>query len=129
MAFEPVRVASMGLGRWANVLADAALRGGRIRLVSCFSRTAEKRREFSQRYKTREAGNFEEFLKDPEIEAVILTTPNHNHMEHIEALAAAGKHVYCEKPIAHGLEHARRIVQAVERAGVKLAIGDRKSVV
>ncbi|MBI4252196.1 MAG: Gfo/Idh/MocA family oxidoreductase [Candidatus Tectomicrobia bacterium] len=123
MAFEPVRAASMGLGRWASVLADAALRGGRIRLVSCFSRTAGKRQEFSRRYGAREAGTFEEFLKDPEVEAVILTTPNHNHMEHIEALAAAGKHVYCEKPIAHSLEHARRIVQAAERAGVKLAIG------
>jgi len=123
MAFEPVRVASMGLGRWANVLADAALRGGKIRLVSCFSRTPEKRREFSRRYGTREAAAFDEFLKDPEVEAVILTTPNHNHLEHIEALASAGKHVYCEKPIAHSLEHARRIVQAVEKAGVKLAVG------
>jgi len=123
MAFEPVRAASMGLGRWANVLADAALRGGKIRLVSCFSRTPENRRAFAGRYGTREARSFEEFLQDDEVEAVILTTPNHNHMEHIEALAAAGKHVYCEKPIAHSLEHARRIVGAVEEAGTRLAVG------
>lgn len=123
MPFEPVRVASMGLGRWANVLADAALRGGKIRLVSCFSRTAEKRRDFMERYGAREAESFEALLDDDEIEAVILTTPNHNHKEHIEALAAAGKHVYCEKPIAHSLEHSRAIVDAAEGAGVKLAVG------
>ncbi len=112
MSFEPVRVASMGLGRWANVLADAALRGGKIKLVSCFSRTDEKRKDFMKKYGTREAKNFDEFLNDDEIEAVILTT-----------LAAAGKHVYCEKPIAHTLEDARKIVEAVDRARVRLAIG------
>ncbi len=123
MPFEPVRVASMGLGRWANVLADAALRGGKINLVSCFSRTDEKRKDFMSRYGTREARSFDEFLDDDGIEAVILTTPNFNHREHIEALTAAGKHVYCEKPIAHNLEDARKIVEAVNRAGVRLAIG------
>ncbi len=123
MSFEPVRVASMGLGRWANVLADAALRGGKIRIVSCFSRTAGKRRDFTERYGTREAESFDALLRDEEIEAVILTTPNHAHKEHIEALAAAGKHVYCEKPIAHSMEHARAIVHAVEAAGVRLAVG------
>ena len=56
MSFEPVRAASMGLGRWADVLADAALRGGKIQLVSCFSRTPEKRRAFMERYGAREAG-------------------------------------------------------------------------
>ena len=123
MSFEPVRVASMGLGRWANVLADAALRGGKIRLVSCFSRTAEKRGAFMERYGAREADSLDALLNDDEVEAVILTTPNHNHKEHIEALAAAGKHVYCEKPIAHSLEHSRAIVDAAEGAGVKLAVG------
>ena len=123
MSFEPVRAASMGLGRWADVLADAALRGGKIQLVSCFSRTPEKRRAFMERYGAREADSLEALLNDDEIEAVILTTPNHNHKEHIEALAAAGKHVYCEKPIAHSLEHSRAIVDAAEGAGVKLAVG------
>ncbi len=123
MSFEPVRVASMGLGRWANVLADAALRGGRIKLVSCFSRTNEKRQAFMERYGAREAESFEALLKDDEVEAVILTTPNHNHREHIEALTSAGKHVYCEKPIAHNMDDARKIVDAVKRAGVRLAVG------
>ncbi|MEE9276446.1 MAG: Gfo/Idh/MocA family oxidoreductase [bacterium] len=123
MPAEPVRVASMGLGRWANVLAEAALRGGKIRLVSCFSRTPEKRRDFMERFGVREAESFDALLRDEEVEAVILTTPNHNHMEHIGALAAAGKNVYCEKPIAHSLEHAQGIVRAVGEAGVKLAIG------
>ena len=70
MTFEKIRVASMGLGRWANVLANAAERGGKIELVSCFSRTKEKRKNFMESYGTREASSFEEFLKDDEIESL-----------------------------------------------------------
>ncbi len=69
MAFEPARTAFMGLGRWANVLADAALRGGKIRLVSCFSRTPEKRKKFMARFDTKEARTFEDLLRDEEVEA------------------------------------------------------------
>jgi predicted dehydrogenase len=123
MTFEPVRVASMGLGRWANVLADASLRGGKIKIVSCFSRTPEKRQDFMNRYGSRQAESFDALLSDDEVEAVILTTPNHNHLEHIEAIASAGKHVYCEKPIAHSLDHARKVVDVVDAAGTRLAIG------
>jgi len=123
MAFEKVRVASMGLGRWANVLADAAKRGGKIDLVSCFSRTEEKRKIFMERYETRAASSFEEFLKDDEIEAVILTTPNYAHREHIQAISESGKHIYCEKPIAHNLEDSKKIVETVSNSGIKLAVG------
>ncbi|MED5578481.1 MAG: Gfo/Idh/MocA family oxidoreductase [Nitrospinota bacterium] len=123
MTFEKVRAASMGLGRWANVLADAAKRGGKIDLVSCFSRTEEKRKIFMECYDTRAASSFEEFLKDDEIEAVILTTPNYAHREHIEAISDSGKHIYCEKPIAHSLEDSKKIVETVSSSGIKLAVG------
>jgi len=39
MANDPVRVAAVGLGRWAKVLADAIKRSDRLRLVNCFSRS------------------------------------------------------------------------------------------
>ena len=123
MTFKKIRVASMGLGRWANVLADAAERGGKIQLVSCFSRTKEKRKKFMETYGTREANSFEEFLNDDEIEAVILTTPNYAHREHIQALSESGKHIYCEKPIAHNLEDSKIIVDTISKSGVKLAVG------
>ena len=123
MTFKKIRVASMGLGRWANVLADAAERGGKIQLVSCFSRTKEKRKKFMETYGTREANSFEEFLNDDEIEAVILTTPNYAHREHIQALSESGKHIYCEKPIAHNLDDSKIIVDTISKSGVKLAVG------
>ena len=62
-------------------------------------------------------------LSDPVIDAVLICTPGEIHGEVIEAAAAAGKHIFCEKPIDYDLARADRALAAVERAGVKLQIG------
>ncbi|MFQ5895535.1 MAG: Gfo/Idh/MocA family protein [Nitrospinota bacterium] len=123
MALEAVRVASVGLGRWASVLADAIGRGGKLRLVNCFTRDPSRRRAFAERYRCRESASLEALVADPEVEGVILTTPNHLHAEHAEMIAAGGKHLYVEKPIAHTLQDARRVERACREAGVVLAVG------
>ena len=50
---------------------------------------------------------------------VDICVPNHKHEEIITAAAAAGKHIYCEKPLAMDVAEGQRIVEAVEKAGVK----------
>jgi len=60
-------------------------------------------------------------LVDSGVEAVYVATPNHRHTEVVEACAAAGKHVLCEKPMAVTLGDARRMVAACEAAGVLFA--------
>src|SRR3972149_7823094 len=44
--------------------------------------------------------NVDKILKDPEIEAVVITAPSGLHVELIRRAAAAGKHIFCEKPVA-----------------------------
>ncbi len=65
------------------------------------------------RYKDPEA-----FFAAAEMDAVYVATPNHLHAPLVEAAAAAGKHVMCEKPVAPTLAEARRMVGACEAAGV-----------
>jgi len=118
-----VRVACLGMGWWSDVLADAIQRSGRLSIAACYSRSAQKRQKFAQKYRCRAAGSYEEILHDPEIEAIINTTPNGVHRETTLAAAAAGKHVFLDKPIANTIADARAITDACRRAKVVLALG------
>jgi len=63
--------------------------------------------------------DYRELLARPEIDAVDICVPNHMHAEIVEAAAAAGKHIYCEKPLSMDVASAKRMVGAAARAGVK----------
>lgn len=62
-------------------------------------------------------------LQDPEIEAVVIAAPARTHAEWVIAAANAGKHVFCEKPMAVTLEEADRAIAAAKSAGVVLQVG------
>lgn len=120
---EPVRVAAVGLGRWANVLADAYGRSDAVELVTCFSRSEGKREAFSERHACARDESLEALLARDDVEGVIVTVPNDQHAAVIEQAAAAGKHAFVEKPIAVSLEDARRIERAAESSGIVFACG------
>jgi len=67
--------------------------------------------------------DYYELLKDPAIEAVVICSATDTHARIIQEAAAAGKHIFCEKPIDHDLKKIDQAIGAVERAGVKLQIG------
>lgn len=67
--------------------------------------------------------DYEELLRQEDVDAVIIASPNGAHAEQAIAAAQAGKHIYLEKPMALNLEDCKRIVSAVKRAGVKFLIG------
>lgn len=123
MAGERLRVASIGMGWWSDVLADAIKRSKKLEIVSCYTRTEEKRQAFSKKYGCKAAASYEEILKDRSIEAIVNTTPNNVHLETTRAAAEAGKHVFLDKPIATTIADARGITAACRKAGVVLALG------
>ena len=120
---EPLRVACIGMGWWSDVLADAMKRSNQIEIAACYTRSADKRAAFAAKYKCRPAASYEEVLADPAIEAVINTTPNDVHLETTRAAAAAGKHVFLDKPIANTVTDGRAISEVCRKAGVVLALG------
>jgi len=63
--------------------------------------------------------DYRDLLARDDIEVIDCCAPNYTHAEIILAAAEAGKHIYCEKPMANNLAEARRMVEAVEQAGVK----------
>lgn len=71
----------------------------------------------------RASGDWRELVADPQIDVVDICTPNHLHAQMALAALAAGKHVYCEKPLALDVRESATIVEAAKRAGVRTAIG------
>ena len=120
---DPLRVACIGMGWWSDVLADAITRSGKLTIVACHTRSADKRAAFAKKYKCRPAASYGEVLRDRSIEAVINTTPNDAHLETTRAAAAAGKHVFLDKPIANTVSDGRAITEVCRKAGVVLGMG------
>jgi predicted dehydrogenase len=71
----------------------------------------------------RSTGDWRDLVADPGIDVVDICTPNHLHAEMALAALAAGKHVYCEKPLALDLKESFEVAEAARRAGVCNAIG------
>jgi predicted dehydrogenase len=124
MSAASLKVASLGIGWWSDVLADAAARtAGRVEVVTCFTRSADKRKAFAEKFGCAAAESFEDILNDDGIDGIINTTPNHAHLETTRAAAEAGKHVFLDKPIANTIGEAKAITAACRKAGVVLAVG------
>jgi len=68
-------------------------------------------------------GNLEELLECKGIDAVLITTPDKFHAASVKMVAAAGKDIFCEKPLALSLKDAHDLLDAVRRAGVRLQVG------
>ncbi len=120
---EPVGIALIGTGMWGRRLAAAAARTPALDLVTCFSRTAEKRVAFAAEFGCEAATSFEAALDHPRVEGVLLVTPNGLHAAQTAACAERGKHVFVEKPIADTLEDGRLMQQSAGSAGITLMVG------
>ena len=113
---DPVRVGVVGLGWWGGVLADAAGRAG-LEVTACFARTEASREEFAAVRGCYAASSLAELVASDDVEGVILTTPHSVHAEHVEQIAAAGKHVIVDKPFTLTVAEARRALAATAAAG------------
>lgn len=120
---DPIGVALIGTGMWAKRLVTAIQRTPSLRLVTCFSRSEEKRNAFAEEFGCEAAETFQAAIEQDEVQGVILATPNNVHAEQVAACAAVGKHLFVEKPIADTLEDGRAIQAACQVAGVSLLVG------
>jgi predicted dehydrogenase len=123
MAAAPLRVGCIGMGWWSDVLADAIVRSGKLEIAACYTRSPDKRAAFAAKYRCRPETSYEAILADPGIAAIINTTPNDVHLDTTAAAAAAGKHVFLDKPIANTVSDGRAITAVCAKAGVVLALG------
>jgi predicted dehydrogenase len=120
---SPVNVGIVGLGRWAKVLARAAAQSDQLKIVSATSRSEEKRSTFQSEFGVPAVPDLKTLLADPQVQGVILTVPNEQHWPLSRQVAAAGKHVYTEKPIANTLEDGLQMAGLEREHGVTVTVG------
>jgi predicted dehydrogenase len=123
MNANPVKVGIVGLGRWAKVLTRAVAKSEKIKIVAGFSRSEEKRLAFEQELGVPAAPDMKALLSKREIEGVILTVPNEQHLPVAIEVAKAKKHVYTEKPIASTLEEGLGIAALEKKYGITVTVG------
>lgn len=123
MSSGPVKLGIIGLGRWARVLTRAAKKSDKLEIVAGFNRSAEKRESYHRDTGIAVYDDLKAMLADPSIEGVILTVPNEQHLPVAAEVAAAGKHVYTEKPIASTLEEGLQIAALERQHGVTVTVG------
>ena len=118
--------AVVGLGRWGRTLVEGARCGGRLKLTRAVETDPERARDFCAQHDLDLTTELDAVLNDRAIDAVLLATPHSLHLAQVIASAAAGKQVFCEKPLALRREHAARMFSACRDAGVVLAVGHNR---
>ncbi|MDR7143938.1 Gfo/Idh/MocA family oxidoreductase [Rhizobium sp. BE258] len=123
---NPVATALVGLGWWGRKMASLVNAGGAqmhfVRGIDPNPDAAAFAAEMGLQYST----DMDEALNDPAIEAVVLATPHSLHREQIARVVAAGKHVFCEKPLDLSRAGAEASVALCKKAGLVLGMGHER---
>ncbi len=125
MCAAPLRMGLIGAGRIGQIHAETIatrLHSAELAAVADIVRPAAE--ELGARLGVpRVSERYQDILQDPQIDAVAICSATDTHAEIIQQAAAAGKHIFCEKPIDHDLARIDAALEAVENAGVKFQVG------
>ena len=114
-----IRAAVVGLGWWGKTQVEAVQGSDKIKFVAGTTRSlSDEALAFMKEYDIEVKQNYEEIIADPNIDAVVLVTPNSQHVPQTLAALAAGKHVFCEKPFSLDGAGAQECVDAAAAARV-----------
>lgn len=122
-----INAAIVGLGRWGKSIVNAVQgKNKRLHFVRGVTAEPDPVRDFAAAHGLALSTELANALADPRVQAVVLATPHSLHVDQIIAVAAAGKPVWCEKPLALTRREAERAVIACRDAGVVLGLGNNK---
>ncbi|MFZ3213761.1 MAG: Gfo/Idh/MocA family oxidoreductase, partial [Terriglobales bacterium] len=116
---EPLRVGIIGVGFGQQVHVPAFRAEPRCRVVAICARTLEHAARVAEQLGTAQAyGDARQMLASDQVDAVSIAVPPVVQPDLVVAAAEAGKHVFCEKPLAAEVPGAERALAAVQRSGV-----------
>lgn len=119
-----VGIGVAGLGRMGRIHAEnLAHRVPAARLVHVADEAPDRAQLLGDDLGVAWSTSFDDLLADEAVEAVVIATPTPLHAQMTELAASAGRHIYCEKPLALDLETTGQVVEVARGAGVQLQIG------
>lgn len=123
---EPLRTAVVGLGWWGRQIVACLAESPRFRITHGVDAAPAAAADFARDHGLALAASLDDVLARPDIDAVVIATPHRLHEQQVLAAVAAGKQVFCEKPLTLTAAGAERIVAACDRAGIVLGIGHER---
>ncbi|MFA0751532.1 MAG: hypothetical protein SLRJCFUN_001935 [Candidatus Fervidibacter sp.] len=123
MQSEKVRIGLIGCGVMGKSLADQLRTIEQAELVAACDADETAAEAFASEFGVWTTTNLDELLGRDDIDAVLIATPAYLHAEQTIAAAKAGKHVFCEKPMALTVEDCDRMIEACRSNNVHLMIG------
>jgi predicted dehydrogenase len=124
---EPVRIALVGVGWWGRKILDVLQAAPEeIRVVRAVEPNVESVKAVCAEKDIPLSADYADALRDRTVDAVVLATPHALHGPQIEAAVAAGKHVFCEKPLALTKAGAVKAVTLCREAGLMLGMGHER---
>ncbi len=122
-------VALAGLGWWGKIMVPQIKKSNKINVLKVVEPNAASMpgiADYARTHGVELVTDLQAALRDPAIQGVVLCTPHTLHTEQIIAVANAGKHVFCEKPLSMNRADVLRAVEAVNRNKVALAVGHER---
>src|SRR5919106_1352229 len=121
-----IRAAVVGLGWWGRTIVQRLRDSEKLRVVRAVDVRLEAAGPFAAEHGLPLSSSLDEALGDPAVEAVLLATPHSLHKPQALAAAAAGRHVFCEKPLALRHADASAMVRACNGRGLVLGVGHER---
>src|SRR5262249_15275677 len=117
VAGPPVRFGVIGLGAWGREIVDALGRAEMAQVAGlCDAYEPFLRRAAGGAPRAETLTDWRRLIESPGVDGLVVATPTHAHREIVVAALQAGKHVYCEAPIASSIDDARAIAAAARSA-------------
>ena len=117
-----IGMAVIGCGTWGDAHAEIYASEPDTKLVAVCDHDEARVKSLAEKYGCRHFTNYRDMLRNDEIKAVGVVTPDFAHADPVVAAAEAGKHVLVEKPLATTWEDVRRIVRAAKKADVQIMV-------
>ena len=124
MAADKLHVGVLGVGRIGKIHAENLTRIPGVELKVLADVASNELKVVTEKLGVaKTVSDYRDVINSPDIDAVVICTPTNTHCEIILEAAAAGKHIFCEKPLELTIDKIKNINQAVEKHGVQLMVG------